>query len=46
LQEDLDETKTRLGTLKEDHEKAKAEKAAMEARYDADKARYKELTGK
>ena len=46
LQEDLQETQTRLGKLKEDHANAKAEKAAMEARYDADKARYKELTGK
>lgn len=46
LQEDLQETQTRLGKLKEDHEKSKAEKAAMEARYDADKARYQELTGR
>jgi hypothetical protein len=27
-------------------DKSLAEKAAVEARYDADKARYKELTGK
>jgi len=27
-------------------EKSKAEKAAVEARFNADKARYKELTGK
>lgn len=46
LQEDLQETQTRLGKLKLDLDKAKADKDAMEARYDADKARYKELTGK
>lgn len=46
LQEDLDETLTRLNKLQQDLDKAKAEKSAMEARYDADKARYKELTGK
>jgi hypothetical protein len=32
--------------LKQDFEKSNAEKTAIEARYDADKARYKELTGK
>lgn len=46
LQEDLQETQTRLNKLQLDLDKAKADKAAMEARYDADKARYKELTGK
>ncbi|MCK9201250.1 MAG: DUF4124 domain-containing protein [Gallionella sp.] len=46
LQEDLTETQTRLTKLQQDLDKAKAEKSAMEARYDADKARYKELTGK
>jgi len=46
LQEDLDETQVRLNKLQLDQDKAKADKAAMEARYDADKARYKELTGK
>ena len=46
LQEDLDETQGRLTKLQQDLDKAKAEKSAMEARYDADKARYKELTGK
>lgn len=46
LQEDLDETQTRLTKLQQDLDKAKADKAAVEARYDADKARYKELTGK
>lgn len=46
LKEDLQETQARLEKLKADHANALAEKAAMEARYDADKARYKELTGK
>jgi hypothetical protein len=46
LQEDLTETQTRLTKLQQDLDKAKAEKSAMEARYDADKARYKDLTGK
>ena len=46
LQEDMDETQARLTKLQQDLDKAKADKAAMEARYDADKARYKELTGK
>ncbi|MCR4297615.1 MAG: DUF4124 domain-containing protein [Gallionella sp.] len=46
LQEDLRESQTRLTKLKQDMEKSKAEKATVEARYDADKARYKELTGK
>jgi uncharacterized protein YifN (PemK superfamily) len=46
LEEDLQETQTRLEKLQKDMEKTKAEKAAMEARFDADKARYIELTGK
>jgi len=46
LKEDLQESQTRLNKLNQDLEKANAEKTAMEARYDADKARYKELTGK
>jgi len=46
LQEDLKEAEERLAKLKQDLEKASAEKAALNARYDADKARYKELTGK
>ena len=46
LQEDLHESQVRLLKLQQDLEKAKAEKAALDARYDADKARYKELTGK
>ncbi len=46
LQEDLKESQERLAKLQQDLEKAKAEKATLDARYDADKARYKELTGK
>ena len=46
LQEDLKESQERLARLQQDLEKAKAEKATLDARYDADKARYKELTGK
>jgi predicted nucleic acid-binding Zn-ribbon protein len=45
LQEDLQEAQGRLAKAQQDQEKAKAEKAAVEARYDADKARFKELTG-
>jgi chromosome segregation ATPase len=45
LQEDLQESQARLTKAQQDLEKAKAEKAAVEARYDADKARFKELTG-
>jgi len=46
LQEDLQESQARLTKLQQDLEKIRAEKTAVEARYDADKARYKELTGK
>lgn len=46
LKEDIQESQVRLTKLQQDLEKSKAEKAALEARYDADKARYKELTGK
>lgn len=46
LQEDLKEAEERLAKLQQDQEKAGAEKAALNARYDADKARYRELTGK
>lgn len=46
LQEDLQEAQVRLDKLNKDMEKPQADKAAIEARYDADKARYKELTGK
>lgn len=46
LQDDLHESQARLTKLQQDMEKSRAEKAAVEARYDADKARYRELTGK
>jgi len=46
LNEDIQESQARLSKLQQDLEKSKAEKTAAEARYDADKARYKELTGK
>ena len=46
LQEDLTESQSRLTKLQQDMDKAKTEKAAIDARYDADKVRYKELTGK
>lgn len=46
LQEDIKVTQDRINLLKRDLEKYKAEKLAVDARYDADKARYKELTGK
>lgn len=46
LQDDLKEAQERLDKLQKDLEKAQEEKAAMDARYDADKARYKMLTGK
>lgn len=46
LKDDLKESQERVDKLKQDLDKASAEKTAMEARYDADKTRYKELTGK
>lgn len=46
LQEDLKESQERMAKMQQDMEKARAEKADLDARYDADKARYKELTGK
>ena len=46
LQEDLQEAQARLDKLQKDLEKPATEKAGLEARYDADKARYRELTGK
>ncbi len=46
LKEDLKEAEARQQRLQQDLEKAQAEKAAINARYDSDKARYKELTGK
>jgi hypothetical protein len=46
LQEDLQDAQARLTQLQQDLEKPNAEKAAMEARFAADRARYIELTGK
>lgn len=46
LQDDIKEAQTRVAKLQQNLEKSLAEKAAVEARYDADKARYQELTGK
>jgi len=46
LQEDLQETLSRLDRLQQTMEKLKEERTSVEARYDSDKARYKELTGK
>ena len=46
LQEDLQESQARVDKLRQNLEKSLAEKAAVEARYDADKTRYQELTGR
>jgi Domain of unknown function (DUF4124) len=46
LTEDLRDAQTRLDKLKKDLEIPVSEKTALEARYDADKARYIELTGR
>lgn len=46
LQDDIKDTQKRIKLMQQDLDKYKAEKQAVEARYDADKARYKELTGK
>jgi len=46
LQEDLTDFQARVDRLQKNLDKSLAEKAEVEARYDADKARYKELTGK
>jgi len=46
LQEDIQETQARVDKLQQNLDKSLAEKAAVEARYDADKIRYKELTGR
>ena len=46
LQEDLSETRDRLEKLQRDLEQPTNEKAELNARFDADKARYHELTGK
>ena len=46
LQEDLQDAQARLTQLQQALEKPNAEKAALEARFAADRARYIELTGK
>jgi transcription initiation factor TFIIIB Brf1 subunit/transcription initiation factor TFIIB len=46
LHEDLLDAQARLAKLQKDIENPKAEKTALEARFDSDKARYIELTGK
>jgi len=46
LQDDIKRSKERISKLQRNLDKSLAEKAAVEARYDADKARYRELTGK
>jgi hypothetical protein len=46
LQDDLQNAQARLDMLNSDLTQPLADKAAIEARYDADKARYIELTGK
>lgn len=46
LQDDIDETKDRVNRLQSDLDKYQAEKMAVEKRFEEDKVRYKELTGK
>jgi hypothetical protein len=46
LQDDLTDAQDRVVRMQKNLDKSQAEKAAVEARYDADKARYQELTGK
>lgn len=46
LSDDLQEGQERLAKLQQDLEKPVEEKAALNARFDADKVRYMELTGK
>ena len=46
LHDDIREAQDRVNRMQQDLKKYKDEKTAVEARYDADKARYKELTGK
>ena len=46
LHDDIQEAQDRVNRMQQDLQKYKDEKKAVEARYDADKARYKELTGK
>jgi uncharacterized protein YifN (PemK superfamily) len=46
LQEEMQQSQTQVAKLQKNLDKSLAEKAAVEARFDADKARYIELTGK
>lgn len=46
LQEELQQSQTQVAKLQKNLDKSLAEKSAVEAKFDADKARYKELTGK
>lgn len=46
LQEDLQYTQSRLTKLQQDLEKVQAEKSVLDARFNDDKARYRELTVK
>ena len=46
LKEDLESTQANAAKLAKELADTNAEKASLEARYDSDKARYKELTGK
>ena len=46
LQDDIKEAQERVKRMQQDMDKYKTEKRAVEMRYDADKARYRELTGK
>jgi len=46
LKEDIQQAQSQVDKLQKILDKSLAEKAAIEARFDADKVRYKELTGK
>ena len=46
LKDELNAAQLSVAKLSKDRAEINAEKAALEARYDADKARYRELTGK
>ncbi len=46
LREDINDAQLNLDKMSKEYAKLSAEKSALEARYDEDKARYKLLTGK
>ena len=46
LQEELSQSQSQVARLQKNLDTSLAEKATVEARFDADKVRYKELTGK